>query len=200
MVAGCRCDGLIWPHLATRRDGCDGLNWPHLTVISVRIARTVVTKVGLEGEVEGGAVRGDPPGSSGRGVVDPGAGGQASVCTGARCGRRWSRRSRRRARRRRGSRRGWSRSRPRSTRCCAVIWMRRRSSGIPRGGCWPGWSMSTARRACRIRRCVTMSASAARRSSPRRAGRWRWGSCRRPIRRRPRRRSTSTTCGWCCAG
>ena len=34
MVAGCRCDGLIWPHLPTRRGGCDGLKWPHLTVIT----------------------------------------------------------------------------------------------------------------------------------------------------------------------
>ncbi len=40
MVAGCRFDGLIWPHLATRRDGWDGLNWPRFSVISVRIART----------------------------------------------------------------------------------------------------------------------------------------------------------------
>ena len=45
-VAGCRCDGLIWPHLATRRDGCDGLNWPHLTVMSIRMARMA----GHEGE------------------------------------------------------------------------------------------------------------------------------------------------------
>ena len=39
---------------------------------------------------------------------------------------------------------------------------------------------------CRIPRCVTMSASAVRRFWPRRANRWKWGSCRRPIRRRPR--------------
>ena len=41
---------------------------------------------------------------------------------------------------------------------------------------------------------------AARRSSPRRAGRWSWDTCRRPIRRRPRRRWTFMTYGWCCAG
>ena len=34
VVAGCRCDGLIWPHSPTRRGGCDGLNCPHLTVIT----------------------------------------------------------------------------------------------------------------------------------------------------------------------
>jgi hypothetical protein len=75
-----------------------------------------------------------------------------------------------------------------------------RSSATRRGGSWPGWWMSTARWVCRIRRCAIMSASAARRSSPRLAGRWSWDTCRRPIRRRPRRRWTFTTCGWCCAG
>jgi len=54
--------------------------------------------------------------------------------------------------------------------------------------------------AFRIRWCVTMSASAARRSSPRRAGPLSWDTCRRPIRRRPRRRWTFMTYGWCCAG
>ena len=30
--------------------------------------------------------------------------------------------------------------------CCGRIWTRRASSGTPPGGCWPGWSTSTARR------------------------------------------------------
>jgi hypothetical protein len=49
-------------HLATRRDGCDGLSWPHLTVSSIRMARIAGHEgEGLEGEVKGGAVRGDSP-------------------------------------------------------------------------------------------------------------------------------------------
>ena len=73
---------------------------------------------------------------------------------------------------RRGRRRGWSRSRRRSTRCCALIWMRRRNSVTPRGGCSPGWSRSTTRSSCRTRRCVITSPSGARRLPPRRASRW----------------------------
>jgi hypothetical protein len=61
-----------------------------------------------------------------------------------------------------------------------------KSSAIPRAGSWLGWSMSTARRACRIRRCAIMCASGARRSWPRRAGRWSWAMCRRPMSPRPR--------------
>src|SRR5690349_2692128 len=79
------------------------------------------------------------------------------ACTDARCVRRWSRRSRRHARRRPGLRRGWSRSRLRSTRCCAPTWTRRRSSGTPPAGSWLGWSMSMARRTCPTRRCATTS-------------------------------------------
>ena len=59
-AAGCCCDGLIWPHFETRRDGYDGLNWPHLSVVSIRMVRIA----GHEGEakdVTSGAVRGDSP-------------------------------------------------------------------------------------------------------------------------------------------
>ena len=49
MVAGCRCDGLIWPHLYDTPRLLYGVNWPLFTVISVRIARIAVMKVGAEG-------------------------------------------------------------------------------------------------------------------------------------------------------
>jgi hypothetical protein len=44
------------------------------------------------------------------------------------------------------------------------------------------------------------SVNVARRSLSRRVSHWRWGLCRRLIRRRPRPRLTSTTCGWCWVG
>ena len=75
-----------------------------------------------------------------------------------------------------------------------------KSSAIPRAASGPGWSMSTARQACRTRRCVITSASAARRSSLRRAGHWSWDMCRRLMSRSPSRRSIFMTCGWCGAG
>ena len=113
------------------------------------------------GGVQGGVVRGDPAGSAGGGSVDPGAGGEASCASpdgaaGVGVGDR-----RRRGRRRCGRRGCWSRSSRRSMRCCESIWTRRASSGIPPGGCWPGWSMSTTPGICRTRRCGTTSPTAA---------------------------------------
>ena len=53
----------------------------------------------------------------------------------------------------------------------------------PPGASWRGWWTSTRSRRSRIRRCGTMSPGAARKSSPRRGGRWRRGACRRPMSR-----------------
>ena len=55
--------------------GCDKAIWPHpVTVAPDRSG----DREGAAGEVEGGAVCGDPAGSAAGWVVDPGAGGEAS--------------------------------------------------------------------------------------------------------------------------
>ena len=78
--------------------------------------------------------------------------------------------------------------------------MRPRSNAAPREGFWPGWSMSTARWACRYSTVRNHGASAARRSWPRRAGPLELGNVPQTHPPAAEAEFNCTTCGWCCAG